>query len=667
MDCTHAKDRLVELVYGELSALESAAVMGHVESCEACRLELAGLRRARRAMELVAQDAPPMRPMLLPVERQRPAGAGGDWRPASTRMNVFPLRIRRTLTAMAAIAAVVVLALAAYLARLPIFPDIATPAAAAMGDVEIKPVGLSLTIMSEPANWAPDEDDFAAGQMMQSSPRQVAYAHRPAPAWGGLALVRDQRIIANLPKGVTQVSFTNVPMAVDATSVRLRSLDAPQGLTILEQNYQYDLASSWAVLDKYRDKDITVSFKDGPAGVALAGRLLSFDDASLVLDVAQSGPRTIQRDGVRAISFARLPEGLLVKPTLVWKLDNQAASKQQFEVAYLTGGLKWRADYVLKLRAAKPALAGNMRGQDAPATRGQDARDTATSPAERMVALFDTADIVGYATVANRSGVSFKDAQLKLMAGDVNLIRKVKEVEDKMLGDPSGGAKNKLGDEQFAEKSFFEYHLYTLNRPTSLADQEVKQLEILTAGGISMRREYVFDPAVDMRKVRVVSEFRNTKENGLGKALPKGLVRLYAPDPEGEDAYVSEMEIDHTPVNEKVRLAWGFAFDLLCDMKAVDRRNEGGGDKRELWLYSLSSAKAYDATVTIIARVPATTKTLKFTGADGKEMPWHVREVGWVEAKVPVPAGQEVKVTLDLVYNDKNGGGLVSPHGQIDD
>ncbi|KKK60577.1 hypothetical protein LCGC14_3022970, partial [marine sediment metagenome] len=359
--------------------------------------------------------------------------------------------------------------------------------------------------------------------------------------WQGLSLVRDQRLVRNLKRGATQVRFTDVPTGILPDTVRLRSLDDADSLTILEQNYQYDLASAQTVLKRYMDRPITVDFKKGGR---VSGTLLSFDSASIVIQPAGQGPRTLTQRQVKCVILPKLPKGLLTRPTLVWELANRAGHRQQFEVAYMTTGLKWRADYVLKLHPARQAP---------------------QPKAGEMPQVFDSADLVGYATVTNNSGISYRDAQLKLMAGDVNLIRP-EELESWNYGFQASSAIRGGGARvpQFKEKSFFEYHLYTLGRPTTLGNAETKQIELVSGAGLKLRRAYLYDRTSNATAVRVASEFKNSKANGLGKPLPKGIIRLYAPDPTGLPTYVSQTSIDHTPKNEKIRLLWGHAFDIAC-------------------------------------------------------------------------------------------------------
>jgi len=499
-----------------------------------------------------------------------------------------------------------------------------------VGDPVITRTGVSLTIMSRPEDFR----EFRDAQQVRRSNAQITMqtdgmndflmARR---IWPGLALVRDQRLVRRLKKGLTEIRFTGVPSGILPDTVRLRGLDHPQGMAILEQNYQYDLASAAAVLKRYVDEKITIAFKDSRKPVS--GVLMSFDDRTLVVRISGEDVRNIERAHIRSIAFANLPAGMLTRPTLVWGLENRAAAKQKFEVAYLTHGLEWRADYILKL---KPAA-------EAPDPKG---------------GITDTADLVGYATVTNRSGVTYENAELKLMAGDVNLIVPERRVllEKRYVW---GFGVVKLGGLGFREKSFFEYHLYTLGRPTTIRDAETKQIELLSGSGIKLKRGYVYDPSRNATAARVVSEFKNSKENGLGKPLPKGIVRLYAPDGEGVDAYVSQMSIDHTPVNEKVRLMWGHAFDIACSSKQTHFHREG--NRRDYtWRYRMRNHKDHDVSITIIIHVPRSTYK---AACDYR---WHVRQVGLVEIDVSLKANSAATVVFSYSNNDTSGGGLTSPH-----
>jgi len=251
--------------------------------------------------------------------------------------------------------------------------------------------------------------------------------------------------------------------------------------------------------------------------------------------------------------------------------------------------------------------------------------------------------------------VTYQDAQLKLMAGDVNLL--IRPYPRGVWGWGGYKTTEQVGErsEQMVEKSFFEYHLYTLARPTTIADKETKQLEMVSGSGLAMRRGYVYDPTANPTAALVVSEMENSEANGLGKPLPKGVVRLYAPDPDGVQTHVAQTEIDHTPVKEKLRLPWGHAFDIACSWRETDARHNGA-DHHISAECSLRNHKEYPVTMTVIVHVPPSTYQAQC------ELPWHVREVGLVEVTAEVPAGAETKFTFSHKFNDLSGGGLKSPY-----
>ena len=632
MNCERAGELLIDLLYGELDGPSRADLLKHLATCRCCADEYASLRRARSALGRLAAGEPPMRPLAL-----------GEGTPRAARVAVAS-RFRRWRLVAGVAAAALILGVLVALLHHHVIPT----AIARDMPVEIKRTGVSLTILSRPPEWDRfGDDDLLANQgLVQHFVRQLPGPVQPTvqtamgaagnpvtyfSRWPGLALVRDQRIIRHIRPGEAEVRFTDVPAGIWADSVRLRCLDGGQDLAVLEQNYQFDLASAEAVLAKHVDQTVGIRFKDGQEA---RGTLLSFDPNTLVIRPAGEGPRTIARQQIAAVTFEKLPQGLLTTPTLVWQLANSGqADERQFEVDYLTTGLSWRADYVVKLRPATKAEASDAKS-----------------------AIVDHADLVGYATVVNKSGVTYEDAQLKLMAGDVNLL--IRPSGYLLVWNGIEGGKDSNGEpEQMEEKSFFEYHLYTLTRPTTIANNETKQLEMVSGQGLALRRAYVYDPGENPTAARVVSEMENTEANGLGKPLPKGVVRLYAPDPEGVQTYVAQTEIDHTPVKEKLRLPWGHAFDIACQWREVNTRH-AGDDHQITAECSLRNHKAHDVTVTVIVHVPPSTYAAECA------LPWHVREVGVVEVTAVVPAGRETKFTFSHRFNNLSGGGLRSPYGK---
>jgi hypothetical protein len=364
---------------------------------------------------------------------------------------------------------------------------------------------------------------------------------------GGYGVVREVRGLTIDRSGV--VKFTDVASSIDATTVHFKSLTDPAA-KLLEQNYQYDLVSADKLLKKYIDRQIDVVCE----GRTYSGGLLSFDARQIVLREKDGSIVMVQRpDNVRDIRFKELPEGLLTRPTLVWLVASEKVGRHLAEVTYQTGGVNWHAEYVLVLNKD----------------------DTA-------------ADLSGWVSVQNNSGKTYKEAKLKFIAGDV---RKIVEEVGPVAG-PRERAAKLAEAEPMAEKAFFEYHMYTLPRPSTVADNEVKQLEMFTpARGLGVEKKFLYNPlgqrrwhwggrytdksygVTSYKKVHVFIEFQNSQKNKLGIPLPAGKIRVYKQDPDDKALeFIGEEKIDHTPKDEKLSLRIGNAFDIVGERKQMGFR-----------------------------------------------------------------------------------------------
>jgi hypothetical protein len=363
-------------------------------------------------------------------------------------------------------------------------------------------------------------------------------------------VVRERRKM-DVKEKIGTIRFTDVAAQIDGTSVSFKSLTDPDA-TVLEQNYEYDLVSADKLLQKYIDKPITVLTKDGSR---YSGNLLSFDSNQLV--IRQYGEKgdlaMVQRgDNVKDIQFSALPDGLITKPTLVWKLATEKVGNQLVEIAYQTAGINWQSDYNAVLN-------------------GDDTR----------------LDLSGWVTINNQSGGTYKDAKLKLIAGDVRKVQPPQTVT--MAGKARRGLMLDERAAGFEEKSFFEYHLYTLGRSTTVADNQTKQIELLKTAEVPVKKIFLYQGALQYRwygglvtdagygseegnkKVNVIIELKNSKDNHMGMPLPKGKVRLYKRDPaDASLEFIGEDQIDHTPKDETVKLHIGDAFDIVGERKRTD-------------------------------------------------------------------------------------------------
>jgi len=344
-----------------------------------------------------------------------------------------------------------------------------------------------------------------------------------------LALVHEMREL-ELPKPTGVCSFRDVAAQIDPTSVHFKSLSHPTAVRVLEQNFEYDLVSADRILQRYLDQKVQLATKQGGT---ISGTLLNAA-GNLVLQAEDGTVKILNSSEIVATDLPKLPEGLITRPTLVWLVANDGPAKQRVEVSYLTTGLAWHAEYVGVL----------------------DEKDANLS-------------LAGWVSIDNQCGATFPEAQLLLVAGSIHRAEAPRPLPKQMrvmeMAAAAGG---------FEEKEFFEYHLYTLSRAATLKDRQVKQIELIPASQTPVKKEYTYDGSRDPKKVKVTLRFKNSKENGLGLALPAGKIRLYKPEGEAQ-VLVGEDFIDHTPRDEELRLNVGDAFDIVGERTVLSTRKAG--------------------------------------------------------------------------------------------
>jgi hypothetical protein len=386
---------------------------------------------------------------------------------------------------------------------------------------------------------------------------------------GNLGLVKDLRE-TKLPAGVSEVQFMDVAAMIDPTTVHLKSLTDAAGLKILEQNYEYDLLTSQKLMEKYVGRKVRLYQTDG-----------TFHEATLL---STNGPVFEINGQIHMGHYGRLvlpslPENLVAKPTLVWLLRNQIARPQRVEASYLTGGITWKADYVMVLDAA-----------------------------DRL------ADLTGWVTIDNKSGATYGNAALKLVAGDVNRAQEPRS-QARMMEIAAKAASYADASRDFKSEGFFEYHLYTLDGRTTIKDNQTKQLSLLAAAEVPITKELIYYGAQDYyrnsygvpvsnQKIGVYLEVKNSKENRLGVPLPKGKIRVYKADKSGSQQFIGEDWIDHTPKDERVKIKMGNAFDLVGERTQKDFKKIGSHLYEVEWEIALRNHKTEAQTVTVIEPVP---------------------------------------------------------------
>jgi hypothetical protein len=424
-----------------------------------------------------------------------------------------------------------------------------------------------------------------------------------------LGLVKEQREI-KLSKGTGALRFMDVASQIIPTSVHIKSLIDSDSLHVLEQNYEYDLLSPQKLLDKYIGKEVKLYNKNiyTEREEMVTATLLS-NNGGPIFKIGDE--ITFGHPG--RIIFPGVPENLISKPTLVWLIENSLPSPQKVEVSYLTNGINWRADYVLTLNEKD-----------------------------------DRADLSGWVTIDNKSGAIYNNAKLKLIAGDVNRVKDENEYRDKMFRTAMKEAVQAAP--QFKEEAFFEYHIYTLQRTSTIKENQTKQISLVTAGDIPVKKELIFrgapyyyynqyGEAISNQKVGVFVQIENRKENNLGMPLPKGIVRVYKYDTEGSLQFIGEDSVDHTPKDEKIRVKLGDAFDVVGSRKQTDWKKIASDTYEAAFEISLRNHKNEDIMVKVAEPIPGDWRMLS------NSHDYLKTEAFTAEFNVPVPKDKEVKLS----------------------
>ena len=365
-----------------------------------------------------------------------------------------------------------------------------------------------------------------------------------------LALVKEKKEF-DLKSGINSVEYTEVASQIDPTSVLVED-STDKETAVLEQQYEYDLVSSSNLLEKYMGKEITVTDREGKTQT---GKLLSHDEKGVVLERDDGSVVALDASKVEFTNAS----GLLTKPTLIWQISSPTSGKRDLLISYLTGGLSWSANYIVKTNADSTK-----------------------------------ADIRSWVSIDNRAGTSFDNTKLKLVAGDVHRVSGSVPIYDSVVAGAAPTAKTGL-----SETTLFEYHLYTLEKPVNLANNQAKQISLLSADSVPVQKELVFD-SWKGDKVQVVLKMENSEAKGLGKPLPKGIVRVYQPDSEGQLQFLGEDQIDHTPKGAKIKVTVGNAFDVVGKRTQTGFEQVSNNVQRTSYEIELNNSKPQAQDVTVV-------------------------------------------------------------------
>ncbi len=402
----------------------------------------------------------------------------------------------------------------------------------------------SVTIYSSAQPGSLSTTNFQQGQFDQNAGGAIP----------GYAVIRQEQDVM-LGKGRTVIRISDVPARIDPTTVSFESITDPANTRVMEQSFEFDLTSTDKLLQKYLDREVTVEQVRGQNIESVTGTLIG-TQGGLILRMNDNSIRTI--GAYSGVKLTSLPGGLISKPTLVWDVSAERAGTHKARYAYQTAGITWWTDYNLTLNEDQ----GGCK-----------------------------LDVGAWVTIVNQTGATFSDAKLKLVAGDVQRAQPQAAFDG--IAESRSMAKAAAPAAGFAEKSFFEYHLYTLGRPATLANNSTKQIELFPAArGADCEKTLVYygqagqyfgnygSPATDRnfgnqssKKVDVYLRFKNREENKLGIPLPAGKVRVAKLDTADQSLeFIGEDLIDHTPKNETIQIKLGTAFDVVGERRQVDYR-----------------------------------------------------------------------------------------------
>jgi len=424
-----------------------------------------------------------------------------------------------------------------------------------------------------------------------------------------IGLIKETRKLT-LPSGEGELRFMGVASQILPVTVHVESLNYPSDFSVVEQNYEYDLINADKLLDKYVGKKVKIvvwnEYQDRKETVDAV--LLSNNNGQIY---KINNEIFIGHPGIKVLS--KLPEDLIARPTLTWLYDNNTTKEHNLEVSYLTNNISWKADYVVVLN--KDDTSGK---------------------------------ISGWITLDNRSGATYRNARLKLIAGDVNRVTDTYRGKAVMMSRMERQAVS-----QFEEKPFFEYHIYDLQRQTTIKDKQTKQVSLLESTGVKIQKEFLVEGSQNIfrshykrnnskQPVNVYIKFMNTGDNNLGKPIPKGIMRLYKMDTEGSLLFVGEDRIDHTPEDEEISLKIGESFDVVAERVQTDYKQITKGLHESEWEITLKNHKDEDVVVSIIEPLSGNWSVID------SSHPYTKKDAFTIKFDVAVPKDIEVKVKYRL-------------------
>jgi hypothetical protein len=433
-----------------------------------------------------------------------------------------------------------------------------------------------------------------------------------------LALVRDVRNL-QLTRGTGNLRFMDIAATINPATVHFRSLTEPSRVSVLEQNYEYDLLDPEKLLRKYVGREVTLMRNRTENGSTrqeeVKATLLSYNNGP----VWKIGNEIVTGLGADHIRFPELPDTLYSRPTLIWTVQNDGAARHRVEASYLAKSLSWAADYVF--------------------TVGRDDK---------------LADLNGWVTLTNNSGTAFRNTRLQLVAGDLNRVRQqFNRMADMAVPSPAAAAR----ESAMSQEAFSDYHLYTMGRKTSINNAQTKQVSLLEGTGVPVLKRYVVEgqnyyyrnqmhPGSPLKdSVQVFYQFKNEEKGGLGMPMPAGILRVYQQDSKGGVQFVGEDRINHTPKDETLNVKIGNAFDVICERKQTDYEKISTNVYEFEYEITLRNHKAIPISVEVNEPVGGTWRMISSSHEWTKSSAWSMQFTAPVAADATTVLKYRVRVT----------------------
>lgn len=421
-----------------------------------------------------------------------------------------------------------------------------------------------------------------------------------------LGVVNETRSL-DFKSGVGLLSFTDVPALIDASSVRFDLVGGGKSVTILEQNYAYDLVGPEQMYAKYIDKQIELTDEKGNI---YKGTLLSYSGGSAIIREESGRVKMVSLAKITEVNFPVLPEGLITRPTLLWKYNSSTSGTLNCNVSYQTGGMSWTAEYVGVL-----------------------------NPTENQIGLS------GWSSITNNSGKTYENAKLKLIAGTINRAQRPmmfgKGRTTEMYADGLAAAA------PFEEKAFFEYHMYTLPRNATLADKEQKQISLFDPAKGTVTKEFLYRPSADAKAVKVMVKLKNSRESGLGMPLPAGRVRMFKADTDGMLVLLGEDQIEHTPKDDSLKVDIGTAFDITAEERTMNITRVSNNVEERDFEIELRNRKNEAVTVRVEKDLWSYWDVLS------SSLPWKKQDAQLVSVSVPLKANEVVTLKMKVRFTSR--------------